>query len=230
MTTENSIKLLIIGDFLIFRSGLGMLLEAEKNFKVIGEAGNIKEAAALLVNNQPDIFLIDSAEIDKPNYERFNLESEGIPVLVLTNATDFETRRKYLLLGANGIVSKEHHSDVLFKAIRRVVCGDFWFDRQLIGQTIKDLIEEKKSLPPRSPADDFPPLTEREKEVLSYICKGMKNKVIADNLFITETTVRHHLTSVFEKLAVKSRLELVVYAFNKQLVEIPARIHGDDED
>ena len=86
---------------------------------------------------------------------------------------------------------------------------------------IQQLVKEKKSLPEKLFSYNCGVLTTREREVLSLICTGMKNKAVADSLFITETTVRHHLTSIFEKLKVTSRLELVVHAFNEKLVEIP---------
>ena len=93
-------------------------------------------------------------------------------------------------------------------------------------QTIERLIEEKNSEPEKVKSQKYASLTEREKEVLSQICKGMKNKAIAESLFITETTVRHHLTSIFEKLNVKSRLALAILAFNEGLVEVPSS-NGD---
>lgn len=213
---------MIIGDFLIFRNGLKLLIEAEKGFKFVGEAADLAEASNSINKIKPDILLIESAEIDTGNVDLF-LSSLPyfIPILVLTNSRNIEKHQKYLMLGVDGLFSKEKNAEELFKAIRQVSGGDIWFERKLMNTTIKQLVNEKKSIPEQLYSYNCAVLTERERQVLMLICRGMKNKVIAENLFITETTVRHHLTSIFEKLKVSSRLELVVHAFNEKLVEIP---------
>jgi len=222
MDANKEIKIMVIGDFLIFRNGLKLLLETEKSFKVCGEAADLSEASMLLNKIKPNILLIDSSEVDNGNFDSF-LASHPyyIPKLVLTNSRHVEKHQKYLMLGVDGLFSKEKNADALFKAIRQVSEGEIWFERKLMSETIKQLVNEKKSLPEKLYSYNCAVLTDREREVLMLICKGMKNRVIAENLFITETTVRHHLTSIFEKLKVNSRLELVVHAFNEKLVEIP---------
>jgi DNA-binding NarL/FixJ family response regulator len=222
MDIKKEIKIMIIGDFLIFRNGLKLLLETENGFKVGGEAADLTEASKLIYRIKPDILLIESAEIDNGNFEAFYTALPNlIPILVLTNSRSIENHQKYLMIGVDGLFSKEENAEMLFKAINQVSKGDIWFKRKLMMQTIKHLVNEKKSIPEKLYSYNCAVLTEREREVLMLICKGMKNRVIADNLFITETTVRHHLTSIFEKLNVNSRLELVVHAFNEKLVEIP---------
>lgn len=222
MDAKKEIKIMIIGDFLIFRNGLKILLDNEKGFKVSGEAADLSEASNLIYKINPDILLIDSAEIDSGNFDSFlSSLSHYIPTLVLTNSRNIEKQRKYLMLGVDGLFSKEKNAAALFKAIRQVSDGDIWFERKLMSGTIKQLVDERKLMPEKLYSYNCAVLTDREREVLMLICQGMKNKVIADNLFITETTVRHHLTSIFEKLNVSSRLELVVHAFNEKMVEIP---------
>lgn len=222
METNGVIKIVVVGDFLIFRSGLKLLLECEESFTVIGEAADLREASAVIKESRPDIFLIDAAAIDNGNLESFqSLLPAQIPILVLTNSKQADHQQKYLELGINGIFSKEKEAEALFKAIRQVSTGDLWFQRKMLVAAIQQLVKEKKSLPEKIFSYNCAALTSREREVLSLICRGMKNKAIADSLFITETTVRHHLTSIFEKLKVNSRLELVVHAYNEKLVEIP---------
>ena len=213
---------MIIGDFLIFRSGLKLLLETEEKIKFVGEAADLAEAANLIPKIKPDVLLIDAAEIDDGNFNSFHAaQSDGTPVIVLTNSKDAEKQKKYLLLGVNGLVSKEETADILFAAIKQVSSGDVYFDRRLMSETIKQLVSERQMIPEKLYNYNCAALTEREREVLTLVCRGMKNKIIADHLFITETTVRHHLTSIFEKLKVNSRLELVVHAFREKLVKIP---------
>lgn len=222
MEADGDIKIVVVGDFLIFRSGLKLLLESEESFRVTGEAADLREALVVASNCLPDILLIDAAAIDNGCLDGFQSTlPKHIPILVLTNSKQSEKQQKYLELGINGIFSKEKNADALFKAIRQVSTGDLWFQRKMLVDAIQQLVKEKKALPEKLFSYNCASLTAREREVLTLICRGMKNKAIADRLFITETTVRHHLTSIFEKLKVNSRLELVVHAYNEKLVEIP---------
>lgn len=222
MSTLKEIRIMLVGDFLIFRNGLKLLLETEKSIKVVGEANDLPEASKLVPKVKPDILLVDDGKTNNDSFATFvSLQPNSTPIIVLTNSKEMETHRKYLMLGINGVVTKEQNVNVLYKAIDKVNKGEFWFVRKLIDETIKQLVNERKTAPDNLYSYNCASLTVREREVLSHICKGMKNKAIADKLFITETTVRHHLTSIFEKLKVNSRLELVVHAFREKLVEIP---------
>jgi len=222
MDTQKEIKVMVIGDFLIFRNGLKLLLETEKNIKVVGEAADLPEASDLIPKIRPDVLLVDSSETDKGLFTLFvSSQPNYTSIIVLTNSSEIEMHRKYLMLGVNGVVTKEQTANVLFKAINKVHDGEVWFVRKLMDDTIRQLVTEKKSMPEEIFSYNCSGLSTREREVLILICQGMKNKIIADKLFISETTVRHHLTSIFEKLNVTSRLELVVHAFKEKLVEVP---------
>jgi len=223
MDTKKEIRVMIVGDFLIFRSGLKMLLETENKIRVGGEAADLTEAANLIDKIKPDVLLIDSDQIDNGNFTTFlTAQKNYAPIIILTNSINAESHQKYLLLGIDGLVSKEQNAEILFHAIKKVSSGDVYFDRKLMSETIKQLVNERNLIPEKLYTYNSSVLTERELEVLMLLCRGMKNKIIAENLFITETTVRHHLTSIFEKLKVNSRLELVVHAFREKLVKIPA--------
>jgi DNA-binding NarL/FixJ family response regulator len=227
MDTTNIINIVIVGDFLIFRNGLKLLLETEKCFRVVGEASDLLEASRITAKIVPDVFLIESTEIDDGDLDSFTSAlSNTVPILVLTNSKHEEKNQKYLELGLSGVLSKDNDAEALFKAIKRVSVGELWFQRKLIMDTVQQLVKEKKAHPELPYSYYGSVLTTRERELLTLICQGMKNKEIADCLFITETTVRHHLTSIFGKLKVNSRLELVVHAFNEKLVEIPGDNRG----
>jgi len=222
METQKEIKVIVVGDFLIFRNGLKLLLETEKNIKVVGEAADLSEALDLIPKIRPDILLVDSSEADKNTFTSFvSSQPSYTSIIILTNSSETEIHRRYLMLGVNGVVTKEQTADILFNAINKVHGGEMWFVRKLMEETIRQLIIEKKSMPEEIYSYNCSGLSTREREVLVLICQGMKNKIIADKLFISETTVRHHLTSIFEKLNVTSRLELVVHAFKEKLVEVP---------
>lgn len=225
MDAKDSIRVMIVGDYLIFRSGLKLLLETESTIRFVGEAANLAEAASTVHQIKPDVLLINASEIDDAADNSFSAPQIGnTPTIVLTNSRDADIQKKYLLLGINGLVSKEQTAEALFVAIKRVSEGDVYFDRKLMSETIKELVSEKKMLPEKLYAYNCAVLTDREREVLALVCRGYKNKIIADELFVTETTVRHHLTSIFEKMKVSSRLELVVHAFREKLVEIPVEL------
>ncbi|MCW5960620.1 MAG: response regulator transcription factor [Pyrinomonadaceae bacterium] len=224
MNSKPPIKILLIGDYLIFRIGLKLLLEAEEKFSVVGEAANLDEAPDLIKRNKPDVVLINAPEVRKEDFPSFMEKNRGeLPVLILTNSDGKKIFKACFELGASGLVSKEKDPEILFRAIEQVYEGDLWFDRTLMGETIRQLMDEKTNGNGKHEDDIYSTLTEREWDVLSQVCNGLKNKNIASNLFISETTVRHHLTSIFEKLKVNSRLQLVVLAFRKRLVEIPPK-------
>lgn len=223
MEANKDIRIVIVGDFLIFRNGLKLLLETREDFRVVGEAADLSEASKIGANTATDIFLVDSAAIEGGDFSAFcSSLPRQVPVLVLTNSKMPEKHQKYLELGISGVFSKDKNAETLFKAITTVHGGDSWFQRRLMIETIQQLVKAKRLIPEKLYSYNCTVLSGREREVLRLICRGMKNKAIADSLFITETTVRHHLTSIFEKLNVSSRLELVVHAFNEKLVEIPS--------
>ncbi len=218
---NEQIKIMIIGDYLIFRNGLKQLIESESGLKIVSDTVDLMTAPINLTRYSPDVVIIDSTEVENPNFKTFFSRScDGIPVLILTHYKDLRTHQNYLLLGASGVVTKEQSPEILFKAIRHVCKEDLWFDRKVLLTTISELVEERKDMPYNKYSQKYAALTEREWEVLKGVCQGMKNKNLAESLFIAETTVRHHLTTIFNKLNVKSRLALAILAFKDGVVEI----------
>ena len=219
---KESIDIFLICDYSIFRTALRMLIESEELLNVVGESSVGKMSTDMIVRSAPDLILCDLSTLaEKALVQLATPEISGIPVLVLTRNNDVEFYQHCLKMGIRGLLSKQNGVAVLYKAIKKVSDGEFWFDRTIMGETIRHMVNEKQSLADSPAAQKVSGMTEREKQVIELICKGMKNKGIAEKLFITETTVRHHLTSVFNKLEVGSRLELVIYAFKNQLVKLP---------
>ena len=223
MTRNGQIKVTLIGDYLVFRNGLKMLLDSRRDVKVVSDVSDLSEARQSIALNRPDIIVVNENEVEAPEFESFLMDdAAGIPTLILANSNNKEHHQKYLMQGASGVVTKEQKSEVLFKAIEQVSTDELWFQRDVMKSTIERLRKAKNDSSKDLRVDKYASLTVREREVLTNICKGMKNRAIAEDLFITETTVRHHLTSIFEKLNVKSRLALAILAFNEGLVEIPS--------
>lgn len=219
--TNSLIKILLIGDYSIFRSALRMLLETDKRLRVVGEAAQIDMAADIISEATPDLILVDLPDFGGKDFSP-SFQHLKTPVLVLVGQHEGEIYQKCLKIGISGLILKEERADTLFKAIEKIHGGEIWFDRTIMGETIRQLVNEKQMLHDYPKAHVTNALTDREQQVVELICKGMKNKGIAEELFITETTVRHHLTSVFNKLEITSRLELVIYAFKNNLVKMPS--------
>jgi DNA-binding NarL/FixJ family response regulator len=226
--TNFNIKILLIGDYSIFRNALRMLIETKKKLKVVGETSDLNHAPDLILRENPDLILIDLPEAERTEIFTFMQKvSAEVPVLILAGRHSPEIYQKCMRLGISGLVLKEKTSETLFRAIEKVYEGELWYDRTVMGQTIRQLINEKYAPQPKNGAETIATLSDRERQVVDLICKGLKNKIIADQLFITETTVRHHLTSIFNKLEVTSRLELVIYAFRHNMAKIQS--HPDEK-
>jgi DNA-binding NarL/FixJ family response regulator len=119
-----------------------------------------------------------------------------------------------------GIVLKQQAAELLLKAIRKVHDGEVWIDRSMMGSVLDEVRSEKRE-EINSQAAKIGALTAREREVIALVSEGLKNKAIGERLFISETTVTHHLSSIYSKLGVSDRLELVVYAFANNLTKKP---------
>jgi len=226
MTTANAklIRVLLVDDHAIVRAGLKMLIESQSSLKLVGEASNGAEAHAATAREQPDVIVLD---IDLNGESGLDLLPELLNdapharVLVLTGAQDLEMHRRAMQLGAMGLVTKDKAAEMLLKAITKVYAGEIWFDRSMMGSVLSQMSRVGKGNNQDPEAVKMATLTEREREIITLIGEGLKNKQIADRLFISETTVRHHLTSIFAKLEVSDRLELIIYAFRHNLAQSP---------
>jgi DNA-binding NarL/FixJ family response regulator len=120
-----------------------------------------------------------------------------------------------------GIVAKDKAADVLINAIKVVRKGEAWLDPATTASMLGEMSRAPKPKPLDPEAEKIATLTNREREVVTLIGEGIRNKEIADRLFISETTVRHHLTSIFDKLDVDDRVELLIYAYKHKLADPP---------
>lgn len=218
--TDTLIRILLIGDYSIFRSALRMVLETDKKLRVVAEAEKFELVDEIVSQDRPDLIVVDLPDFCAKDTLPF-FQNVKIPVLVLVGKHDVDFYQRCLRFGISGLILKEESTETLFKAIEKIHVGEIWFDRTIMGQTIRQLVVEKQNSHDSPKAQVADALTDRERQVVDLICKGLKNKEIAQRLYISETTVRHHLTSVFNKLEITSRLELVVYAFKNNLVQMP---------
>ena len=219
------IRILIIEDHTIVRAALHMLLENSPGLRVVGETANRSEALSLAACEQPDVILLD---LDLGDSSGLDLLPELLAVassarvLILTGVHDPELHRQAVRLGAVGLVLKEKSTEILLRAIEKVHAGEVWLERSMIATVLNEITHKNEGQQTRPEAAKIATLTPREREVITLIGEGLRNKQIAQRLFISETTVRHHLTSIFSKLHVSERLELVIYAYRHGLAKIPS--------
>jgi len=219
--STNPIRVLLIDDHVVMRVGLRMLIENQPGLKVVGEATDRSSAIESAAHAQPDIILLDLDLGDESGLDmlaELRAASKEARVIVLTGIRDPVEHRQAVRLGATGMVLKEQAVDTLVKAIECVYAGETWLDPALVA----NLLAERS----RARGSDADPeaarivaLTERECEVIVLIGEGLKNRQIGERLSISETTVVHHLTSIFNKLGVTNRLELVTYAYRHGLAK-----------
>jgi DNA-binding NarL/FixJ family response regulator len=198
---------------------LKRLLEAERNFKVVGEACDGVEAVTLVHQLRPEILLLDLAMPRRPGLEALReLSAETITarVILLTAAAEKEQIVEALQLGARGVVLKDSATQILLKAIRAVMNGEYWVGRESVSNLVQYLrgLIDSSNIASRQKRYG---LTPRELEIISAVVAGYANKEIAEHFKISEDTVKHHLSNVFDKLGVSTRLELALFAVNQSL-------------
>jgi len=219
--SPNLIRIMIVDDHSVIRSGLRMLIEQDQNMRVVAMAGNRMEALERATAEQPNVIILDLilGEDDGLSFlPDLVAVSPKSRVLILTGVQNPESHRTAIRRGAMGIVLKEHAADLLLKAINKVNDGEVWVERSMMSSILQNLNKPAIVDPEQSKIKS---LTEREREVISLVGEGLKNKQIGERLFISETTVTHHLSSIFSKLEVSDRLELIIYAFRNGLAKVP---------
>jgi DNA-binding NarL/FixJ family response regulator len=214
----------MIDDHALLRTGLRMIIESHTGMVVVGEAENRNGALAAIAHETPDIILLD---LDLGDENGLDLLPDLIAavrdarIILITGLRDAEVQRRAILLGAMGLVLKQKAADTVIRAIEKVYAGEVWLDRAMIASILNDRVTTNAAPEPSAEAPRIAMLTEREREVIRLIGEGIKNRQIAERMYISEATVRHHLTSVFAKLDVTDRFELVIFAFQHGLAKLP---------
>jgi len=219
-TRSQSISILIADDHPIFRDGLRRLLESERGFKVVGEACDGLEAVDFVRKLKPEILLLDLAMPRRHGIEALreisNSHAGSVRVILLTAAAEREQIVEALQLGARGVVLKDCGTEILMRSIRSVLAGEYWVGREPVSNLMQYLRGLMDSSTKISRQKRFG-LTPRELDIVSAVVAGFANKEIAEHFKISEDTVKHHLSNIFDKTGVSTRLELALFAVNQAL-------------
>jgi DNA-binding NarL/FixJ family response regulator len=218
------ITVLLIDTQPIFRAGLHLLIETDQEIKVVGEAANIREAINLAELKKPNVILLDlimGKENGLDYIPRLMRVSKNSRILILTSIQNPEVHHDAVRLGAIGLVTKESSPETLLMAIKKVHQGEAWLNRAMVGKLLTGLAGHEKQEEKTATSIQINNLTKREREIIKFVAMGKKNKQIAESLALSEITVRHHLTSVFDKLGVADRFELMIYAYKHGLSDLP---------
>ena len=224
--TSSNTRVCIIEDHGIVRAGIRMLIEKEHGIDVVCEATTASEALLMAQACQPDVFLLDISLRTENGIDFVAPLLHEFPasrVLILTAVEDVEMHLQAVEAGASGVVMKEQAPEILVKAIHAVNGGEPWIGSALSAAAVAKL---SRTWPARHKGDPeqakIRQLTPREREVISIVARGYSGARIAQELKISEATVRHHITSILSKLDVANKLELAVYAFHHGLGSRPS--------
>jgi DNA-binding NarL/FixJ family response regulator len=209
------IKVVIADDHALFRDGLRKILSVEKDILVVGEAANGDEASKVAERMRPNILLLD-LKMPKGDVVQNLLEiaarSPATRVMVLTAFSDEENVLNAAKGGAKGYVPKGVPSAILVQAIKTVHGGGVWIDKEITSwETFEEIAQAQAQSPAREvaaqPDDSISALTKRELEILRLVAEGLTNEEIGKKIFISEKTVKTHLTNIFDKLKVNNRFK-----------------------
>ena len=216
---SSTIRILLADDHPVIRIGVRNMLQSEEGFEVVGECADGDEAITQTLELLPDILLLDLYMPRLPGLEAMRAIMSGSPtvkIILLTSTISTQQIIEALQIGARGIVLKDALADHVTTAIRTVANGDYWIGGKRVVNLVGALHElmQKAAVPDRKTFG----LTPREMEVVGCIVEGCSNRDIAKQFSLSEETVKRHLSNIFDKTGVSTRLELAMFAIAHHLV------------
>jgi len=219
------IRTLIVDDHALFRRGLEMVLAAEPDIELVGEASDGAEAVEKAGESLPDIVLMDIRMPRSSGIEACRAMKDVVPsakIIILTISDEEEDLFEAIRAGASGYLLKDIPLDEVAAAVRSVHGGQSLINPSMAGKLLTEFATLARRDAEEEPSKHAPApkLTEREMEVLRLVARGMNNRDIAKELFISENTVKNHVRNILEKLQIHSRMEAVMIAVREKLIEI----------
>ena len=216
--SKGKIRVLVADREGVFVLGLKKLFAVEDDLRVVGEAENASEALARAQTFQPDLVFMQEEILAESGGNLISAVLKAAPqckVVATASSSSDESSMRHVRNGAAGVILKSVDPQLFVKCARRVTAGETWIPKRHVS-TMAKLLEARPDTPPR-PVDT---LTRREKTIISYLMQGWHNKEISTHLSISEQTVKNHLRTIYDKVGVSDRLELVLYAIHQRL-ELP---------
>ncbi|WP_246004826.1 response regulator transcription factor [Nocardioides marmorisolisilvae] len=221
MGASEPVRVVVVDDQELFRRGLTMLLGVEPDIEVVGEAGDGVSAVELVAATTPDIVLLDVRMPKRSGLEacmRIKEQAPSTRIIMLTVSDEEGDLYEAVKNGASGYLLKDSSIDEVAQAVRVVAEGQSLISPSMAAKLIDEFKEISRA--DREPGN-APRLTDRELEVLRLVAKGMNNREVAKQLFISENTVKNHVRNILDKLQLHSRMEAVMYAVREKLLDIP---------
>ena len=215
------VRVLVVDDQELFRRGLTMLLAAEAGIEVVGEAGDGDEGAALAESVAPDVVLLDIRMPKRSGLEACSTIKQSVPsakIIMLTVSDEEADLYEAVKSGASGYLLKDSSIEEVSQAVRVVADGQSLISPSMAVKLIDEF--KQMSRPERESVGGLR-LTDRELEVLRLVARGLNNREVAKQMFISENTVKNHVRNILEKLQLHSRMEAVMYAVREKLLDIP---------
>lgn len=209
------VSILLAEDQSLVRQGLKMMIETDPELKVNGEAENGKKAIALCEKNHFDIAILDIRMPEMTGLEAMRVIKDRWPkmkILILTTFNDEEYALEALKNGANGYMLKDANAEELIRSIHSCLKGGLSIEDQVAAKVLPSLIEKKEI------GEIDPTLTRRELDIMIGVGQGLSNKEIADQLFLSVGTVKNHVSVILDKLALRDRTQLAIYAIRHNIV------------
>jgi DNA-binding NarL/FixJ family response regulator len=216
------VRVLIVDDHALFRRGLQMVLEGETDIDVVGEASDGQEAIERAESTTPDVVLMDVRMPKRSGIEATRTIKDTLPstkILMLTISDEEVDLYEAIKAGASGYLLKEISIEEVADAVRAVHAGQSLISPSMASKLLNEFAAMVKRRDERTQVPG-PRLTSRELEVLKLVAKGLNNRDIGQELFISENTVKNHVRNILEKLHLHSRMEAVVYAVREKLLDI----------
>jgi len=223
--TGDAIRVLIADDHALFRRGLEMVLKEEDGIELVGQASDGAEAVQIAGESVPDVVLMDIRMPKTTGIEAARAMKEVAPsakIVMLTISDEEEDLFEAIRAGASGYLLKDIPLDEVAAAVRSVHGGQSLINPSMAGKLLTEFATLARRDAEEEPSKHAPApkLTEREMEVLRLVARGMNNRDIAKELFISENTVKNHVRNILEKLQIHSRMEAVMIAVREKLIEI----------